>query len=196
MVACSRPKLPSGSLAVTRLLTRSDYERVNEMTTENTTTDTTSTELPPLTPEQVAEDFVKENTTSTIVEEFVNNYKTIESLKSRVQAEAGTSDHYRQKFARLEERVTEFLKSYIIDGNDASVDDMKEFAESLGIELTKTITVKFTAEVEVEITVPIDADVDDVDENDFTVSAEFDGKTDWEVEDTNINVNDFEVEED
>jgi hypothetical protein len=162
------------------------------MTTENTTV---TTELPPLTPEQVAEDFVKENTTSVIIEEFVNNYKTIESLKTRVQAESGTSDHWRMKFARLESNIVEFLKSHISDNEDASVDDMKEFAESLGIELTKTITVKFTAEVEVEITVPLDADIDDVDENDFTVSAEFDGKNDWSVEDTNINVNDFEVEE-
>ncbi len=163
------------------------------MTTENTTA---TTELPPLTPEQVAEDFVKENTTSVIVEEFVNNYKTIESLKTRVQAEAGTSDHWRQKFARLEDRVTEFLKSHISENDDASVDDMKEFAESLGIELTKQIKVKFTAEVEVEMTVPLDFDCDDIREHHFTVSAEFDGMTDVEVDDTDICVNDFEVEED
>jgi hypothetical protein len=166
------------------------------MTTENTTTDTTSTELPPLTPEQVAEDFVKENTTSTIVEEFVNNYKTIESLKARVATESGTSDHWRQKFARLENSIEEFLKSHIGDNEDASVDDMKEFAESLGIELTKTIKVKFTAEVEVDMTVPLDFDCDDIREHHFTVSAEFDGMTDVEVDDTDICINDFEVEED
>ena len=165
------------------------------MTTENTTTDTTSTELPPLTPEQVAEDFVKENTTSTIVDEFVNNYKTTESVKSRVQAEAGNTDHYRQKFNRLEERVAEFLKSHISENDDASVDDMKEFAESLGIELTKNIKVTFGVEVTVEMTVPLDFDIDDISEENFTVSAEFDGMTDVEVEDTEININDFDVEE-
>ena len=194
MPLTDRPKLPSGSLAVTRLLTRSaiNKKRVNEMTTENTTV---TPELPPLTPEQVAEEFVKENTTSTIIEEFVNNYKTIESLKSRVQAEAGTSDHWRQKFARLENSIEEFLKQYIGDNEDASVDDMKEFAESLGIELTKTIKVTFTAAVEVELTVPLDFDTDDINDHHFTVSAEFDGMNDVEVDDTDISIDDFEVEE-
>jgi hypothetical protein len=159
------------------------------MTTENTTIDTE-------TPEQIAEQFVKNHNSMQIEEELVNHYKTIESLKSRVQAEAGTSDHYRQKFARLESRIEEFLKSHIGDNEDASVDDMKEFAESLGIELTKSITVKFTAEVEVEMTVPLDFDTDDIDDSHFTVSAEFDGMNDVTVEDTNINVDDFEVEED
>ena len=162
------------------------------MTTENTTV---TPELPPLTPEQVAEDFVKENTTSVIIEEFVNNYKTIESLKSRVQAEAGTSDHWRQKFARLENSIEEFLKQYIGDNEDASVDDMKEFAESLGIELTKTIKVTFTAAVEVELTVPLDFDTDDINDHHFTVSAEFGGMNDVEVDDTDISIDDFEVEE-
>jgi hypothetical protein len=153
------------------------------------------TELAPNTPEAVAEDFVKENSTATIIEELVANYKTIESLKARVEAEHGNSDHYRQKHDRLFDRVEQFLKSHIVEDDAASVDDMKEFAESLGIELTKTITVTITAEIEVEITVPIDANVDDVDENDFTISAEFDGKTDWEVEDTDITVLNFDADE-
>lgn len=194
MVACYRPKLPSGSLAVTRLLTRSDYERVNEMTTENTTA-TTSAEAD-MTPFEFADNFIKNHSTLEIAEQLVLYSEQVDRLQARVTAEASTSDHFRQKFARLENTIEEFLKSHIGDNEDASVDDMKELAESLGIELTKTITIKFTAEVEVEVTVPIDADLDDVDENDFTVSAEFDGKTDWEVQDTNINVNDFEVEED
>jgi hypothetical protein len=164
------------------------------MTTENTTATTAAEDN--MTPYEFADNFIKTHSVLEIAEQLVTYSEQVDRLQARVTAEAGTSDHYRQKFARLEERVAEFLKSHISENDDASVDDMKEFAESLGIELTKTITVKFTAEVEVEITVPIDADVDDVDENDFTVSAEFDGKTDWEVEDTNINVNDFEVEED
>lgn len=159
------------------------------MTTENTTIDTE-------TPEEIAEQFVKNHNSMQIEEELVNHYKTIESLKSRVQAEAGNSDHFRQKFNRLEERVAEFLKSHISDNEDASVDDMKEFAESLGIELTKEIKVTFGVEVTVEMTVPLDFDIDDISESNFTVSAEFDGMTDVEVEDTQIDINDFDVEED
>ena len=159
------------------------------MTTENTTTEA------PLTPAQIAEEFVKENTTATIIEEFVNHYNAIESLKQQLEYQQQETRNQRSRWASMAQTIEEFLKEHISEGNDASVDDLKELAESLDIELTKTITIKFTAEVEVEVTVPIDADIDDVDENDFTVSAEFDGKTDWEVNDTNININDFDVEE-
>lgn len=158
------------------------------MTTENTTSEA------PLTPEQIAEEFVKENTTSTIVEEFVLHYNTIEGLKQRLEWAHNESNNQRSRWASMAQTIEEFLKEHITEGR-VDIDDLKQLADDLDIELTKTITVKFTAEVEVEITVPIDADVDDVDENDFTVSAEFDGKTDWEVNDTNINVNDFDVEE-
>lgn len=159
------------------------------MTTENTTS-----EAMPLTPIQIAEEFVKENTTSTIVEEFVNHYNTIESLKKQLEYQQQEVRNQRSRWASMAQTIEEFLKEHITEGR-VDIDDLKQLADDLDIELTKTITVKFTAEVEVEITVPIDADVDDVDENDFTVSAEFDGKTDWEVNDTNINVNDFDVEE-
>jgi hypothetical protein len=48
------------------------------MTTENTVTEVE------LTPTQIAENFVKENTTSVIVEEFVNHYNKIERLESEI----------------------------------------------------------------------------------------------------------------
>ena len=164
------------------------------MTTENTTA-TTSAEAG-MTPFEFADDFIKNHSTLEIAEQLVTYSEQVDRLQARVTAESGTSDHWRQKFNRLENTIEEFLKSHIGDNEDASVDDMKEFAESLGIELTKSITVKFTAEVEVEMTVPLDFDTDDISEDSFTVSAEFDGMNDVTVEDTNINVDDFEVEED
>lgn len=164
-----------------------------KMTTENTTP---VTDIAPPTAEQIAEDFVKNNTTSVIIAELVKYTNSIESLKARVAAEAGTSDHWRQKFVRQQDKIEEWLKSYISENNDASVDDMKEFAETLGIELTKNIKVSFGVEVTVEMTVPLDFDMDSIDEGSFTVSAEFDGMTDVEVEDTEIVINEFEVEED
>jgi hypothetical protein len=163
------------------------------MTTENTTA-TTSAESN-MTPYEFAEDFIKTHSVLEIAEQLVTYSESVDNLTTRVQAEAGNSKHYIERYNRLFERVEQFLKSHILEDDEASVDDMKEFAESIGIELTKTITVTFTAEVEVEITVPIDASIDDIDENDFTVSAEFDGKTDWEVEDTDITINDFNAEE-
>jgi hypothetical protein len=164
------------------------------MTTENTTA-TTSAEAE-MTPFEFADNFIKNHSTLEIAEQLVTYSEQVDRLQVRVTAEAGNADHFRQKFNRLEAQIEEFLKSHIGDNEDASVDDMKEFAETLGIELTKSITVKFTAEVEVEMTVPLDFDTDDIDDSHFTVSAEFDGMNDVTVEDTNINVDDFEVEED
>jgi seryl-tRNA synthetase len=161
------------------------------MTTENITT-----ELAPNTPEQVAEDFVKENTTSTIVEEFVNNYKTIESLKTRVQAEANNADHYRQLFKRKLEIVEEFLKSHIGENDSASVDELKELAESLDIELTKEVEVTFTIEVTATLTVPLDFDEDDLSDSDFDTRVTYEGgHNDVECDDVEWNINDFETDE-
>lgn len=161
------------------------------MTTENTMTD-----MAPVIQEAVAEELVKASTTAQIVETLVKYMQNEESLKQQLFAASQTSDHWRQKFVRQQDKIEEWLKSYIGDNNDASVDDMKEFAETLGIEMTKNIKVTFTAQVEVEMVVPLDFDNDNIDEDCFTVSAEFDGMTDVDVEGTDIDISDFEVEED
>lgn len=186
-----RPKLPSGSLAVTRLLTRSDYERVNEMTTENT-----STEAMPLTPIQIAEEFVKDNTTSTIIEEFVNHYNTIESLKTRVAAEANNAVHYRQLLNRKLEIVEDFLKTHIIDNDSASVDELKELAEELDIDLTREVEVTFHINVTATVTVPIDFDIDDLSDSDFDIRVDYSGNhTDVECDDVEWDTDNFEAED-
>jgi hypothetical protein len=143
-------------------------QRVNKMTTENTTLETT-TEALPLTPEQIAEEFVKENTTSMIVEEFVNNYKTIERQKEQLLSRERDIANQRAYWASKAETIEEFLKEHISDKRSASVEQLKELAEELDIELTKTINVTFNVRVEAEVTVPLDFDADRIDDGDFDI---------------------------
>lgn len=159
------------------------------MTTENTVT-----ESAPMTPQQVAEDFVKENTTSVIVEEFVNNYYAIERLKKQVEESRSTSEYRRQ---RLEQFIAS-TRDFIITGlsNEVDEDDLKRLAETLEIELTKEISVTFSVEVTATVTVPIDFDEDDITDADFDITVEYSGShNDVECDSVEYEVNNFVAEE-
>lgn len=164
------------------------------MTIENTTPDTT-TETPAPTPQEIAEFFVKESSMATIVEEFVNNYNTIESLKKQLEYMTSEKNQMRTRWASMSDTIEEFIKSHVGEGDSASVDDLKELAEQLDIELTKSITVKIEIEVEVELTVPLDFDEESIDDSDFDISCDFNGMTDVDVDDTVIEITSCEVEE-
>ena len=159
------------------------------MTTENTVTDSA-----PLTPEAVAEEFVKENTTSVIVEEFVNNYNTIESLKRQLEASKSTAEFRR---VRLEDFIAK-TRDFIVTGlsNEVGEDELKDLADKLDIELTKEIAVTFSVEVTATVTVPIDFDEDDITDADFDITVEYSGShNDVECDDIEHEVNNFVAEE-
>jgi hypothetical protein len=159
------------------------------MTTENTIN-----ESAPMTPEAVAEEFVKANTTSVIVEEFVNNYNTIESLKRQLEASKSTAEYRR---VRLEELISK-TRDFIITGlaNEVSEDDLKDLADKLDIELTKEIEVTFSVEVTATVTVPIDFDEDDITDADFDITVEYSGThDDTECDSIDHEVNNFVAEE-
>jgi seryl-tRNA synthetase len=161
------------------------------MTTENTVTDSA-----PLTPEAVAEEFVKENTTSVIVEEFVNNYNAIESLKRQLDASKSTAEYRRVRLEELIAKTRDFIMTHVADGEGANVDELKELAEELDIELTKEISVTFTVEVTATVTVPVDFDEDDITDADFDITVEYSGShNDAECDDIEYEVNNFVAEE-
>jgi sugar-specific transcriptional regulator TrmB len=139
------------------------------MTTENTIN-----ELPPLTPEAVAEEFIKANTTSVIIEEFVNHYNTIESLQRKLTYAEQEARNQRSRWASMAETIEEFLKEHIKD-EQVSVDDLKELAEELEIELTKEIEVTFKVDVTATVTVPIDFNDEDIEESDFDIRINYEG---------------------
>jgi succinate dehydrogenase flavin-adding protein (antitoxin of CptAB toxin-antitoxin module) len=157
------------------------------MTTEITTTE--------VTPIEIATEFVKNSSSTQIAEKMAEDAQSLENMRKNVSHKQVEIDYLRRDKRNILDIVEKFLKEHISEGNEADLDELKELAEELDIELTKDIKVTFTASVEVEMTVPLDFDLEGIDESNFTVSAEFDGMTDVEVDDTDINVEDFEVEE-
>jgi Asp-tRNA(Asn)/Glu-tRNA(Gln) amidotransferase A subunit family amidase len=160
------------------------------MTTENTVT-----EVEP-TPTQIAENFVKENTTSVIVEEFVNHYNKIENLNRQLDASKSTAEYRRVRLEELIAKTRDFLLTHIANHDGASVDELKELAEELDIELTKEIEVTFRVEVTATVTVPVDFDEDDITDSDFDISVEYSGThNDAECDSIEYEVNNFVAEE-
>ena len=158
------------------------------MTTENTVTEST--------PAQIAEEFVKANTTSVIIEEFVNNYYAIERLKKQVEESRSTAEYRRVRLEELIATTRNFLLEHIANHDGASVDELKDLAEELDIELTKEISVTFSVEVTATVTVPVDFDEDDITESDFDISVEYSGShDDVECDDVEYEVNNFVSEE-
>jgi len=157
------------------------------MTTENTTTES----IVP-TPADIAEEFVKANTTSAIIEEFVNHHNTIESLKRKLEATEQEVRNQRSRWASMAETIEEFLKEHISEGNSASVTQLKELAAELDIELTKKVEVTFTVEVTATFTVPVDFEADNIDDSDFDIRIDYTGNND-DVEEESIDwdMNDF-----
>lgn len=159
------------------------------MTTE-TTTDTVQT------PQQIAEEFVKANTTSAIIEEFVNHHNTIESLRRNLEYTQQDVRNQRSRWASMSETIENFLKTHISEQDSASVEELKELADELEIELTKTIKVTFKIEAEYEITVPLDTNEEDITEENFDYSVSFRNTNDeWEEYSESYEIIDFETEE-
>ena len=159
------------------------------MTTETTTTDTQ-------TPEQIAEEFIKANTTSVIVEEFVNHYNEIERLKRRLEERNSSIDYQRNRLNELVAKTRDFIITHVANHDGASVDELKELAEELDIELTKEIEVTFRVEVTATVAVPVDFDEDDITDSDFDISVEYSGThNDAECDSIEYEVNNFVAEE-
>lgn len=157
------------------------------------TTETTETVQ---TPQQIAEEFVKANTTSAIIEEFVNHHNTIESLRRNLEYAQQDARNQRSRWASMAETIEDFLKTHISEKDSASVEELKDLADELEIELTKTMRVTFKIEAEYEIVVPLDATEHDISEDNFDYSVSFRSTNDdWEENSESYEINDFEVEE-
>lgn len=168
------------------------------MTTENTTTEatteTTAAEVE-MTPMQFAEDFIKTHSVMEIAEQLVRYSQSADNMRNTISRKQLEIDNTRRRLSDTVRAIEEFIKSHVSENDSADVDELKELANDLDIELTKSITVKMEVSIEVEMTVPLDFDEDSIDDSDFEISADFNGMTDVEVDDTNINVDSCEVEE-
>ena len=112
-----------------------------------------------------------------------------------------SSNSYREANRVLRDRlqstvdtVTDFIKDNLESGAD--VDDLKELAKELDIELTKTLKVEMTIKYYADLTVPLDYDNESLGESDFSIIVRFDSnEDDVDIDNESTEVNDFEVEE-
>ena len=151
----------------------------------------------PLTPLQVAEAFIAENSVEVIAEEFANYHKAVESKDALIQSLRNSNTYQRQQLNDLIATVRSFIVEHVTNDDSASVDELKELATDCDIELTKEVTVSFTVQVEYTYTAPIDFDVEMIDESNFDVSINTYGVSD-DLDETNesIDICDFDVQED
>jgi len=160
--------------------------------TEETTTQTTET---PLTNQQIAENVVKDLPANEIVNEVKRlldevDYRKREAVLAKERATQATS-----RYSNLYSSVEEFIKEHVKD-EQISIDDLKEFAEEVNIELTKSIKVTFTVKAEYEFNVPLDFNEEDITDGDFTIRISS-NINDEDIEETSesMEVEDFEVED-
>jgi hypothetical protein len=129
---------------------------------------TNETTIDEPTVEAIAEEFVKDNTTSEIVKELVQYSNSVDTLKSQLEYERNRNTALANKLDIVKNFITEHVK----DDDSASVDELKNLAGELDFMLTKRVTVEFT--VTYKLTVECDLD-EEVSEDDFRVSMDYNG---------------------
>lgn len=118
---------------------------------------------------------------------YITNLKV-----SNNETRSGNSN-LRGRLQKLLDTVTEFIKENLEEG--ASHDDLKQLAEDLEIELTKTVKVEMKISYYADVTVPIDFNVDDISESDFEVEVTANIDSDADVTDESTEIDDFSAEE-
>jgi len=156
------------------------------------TEETTAT---PLTNQQIAESVVKDLPANEIVKEFQRLLDEVEYQKTEAKLAKARANEAYSKYGTFRDSVEEFIKEHVKD-EQVSIDDLKELAEELSIELTKSIKVTFTVKCEYEFDVPLDWTDDDISDGDFDIRISS-NITDEDVEETSesYEVEDFEVED-
>jgi len=150
------------------------------MTTETTITNESTVET-------IASEFVKQHNATEIVAELVSKEQSIQRLQENLDYSRSIVGERNAKLAI----VKAFIKSHVIDDDDATVSELKDLAGELDITLTKEVRVTFT--VEYDLTVECDIDEGEIDENDFRVDLTYNGV--GELTNESADWQDFSVEE-
>ena len=153
----------------------------------NTETNDIINETPEDINKKKAMEFVHSNPLADVIDHLAFRYSEYENLKESNRVLRG-------RLQEMVDAVTDFAKCNMKDGADS--DDIAELCEKLDIELTKELTVSFTANVEVTLTVPIDFDEESIHDGMFNVSVESNYRNDKiEWDNDSIEIDDFDVSE-
>lgn len=148
---------------------------------------TTDTQLTPF--EQTKQE-AREKIASMTLEDIAGY---IALTKTRVSELETSNRETRNRLQQLVDTVTEFIKDNYESG--ASSGDLKDLAEELDIELTKTIKVEMKISYYADLIVPIDFDVESIDESDFEVEVTFNNTRDTEIDNDSTEVDSFDTRE-
>ena len=160
-----------------------------------TTNEQIITEVPAeaLSNSQRADEVVKTMTTSQMVEELKRLMDELDFFKMQMAKEKNRAIENQSKYLNIFNSIEGFITEHVKD-NQIHIDDLKDFAEELGITLTKSIRVTFSVNCEYEFNVPLDFDEDEIDDSDFDIHIRSNVNND-DVEETSesYEVEDFEV---
>ena len=159
------------------------------------TTETNATPETPYTNQQIAESTVKELSANDLTKEFQRLLDEVEYYKKETKLAKERATQSTSKYLNLFNTVADFIKEHVKE-EQVQIDNLKELAEELNIELTKSIKVTFNVKCEYEFDVPLDWTHDDIDDSDFTVSISS-NVNEEDVEETHesYEIEDFEVED-
>jgi hypothetical protein len=129
---------------------------------------TNETQIDEPTVEAIAEEFVKDSTTSEIVKELVKYSNSVDSLRSNLEYERNRNT----ALANQLDIVKNFITEHVKDDEPASVDELKALAAELNFTLTKRVTVEFTVTYNLTIECDLDEEVTD---DDFRVNMDYNG---------------------
>jgi len=121
------------------------------------------------TVEASAAEFVKDHNSQEVVDELVKYSNSVDSLKGQLEYERNRYSGLANKLDMVKNFITEHVK----DDDSASVDELKELADELGLTLTKRVTVEFTVTYNLTVECDIDEEVTD---DDFRVNIEYNGE--------------------
>jgi len=164
------------------------------MTTNETET-INSVPAEALNNQQRADEIVKSMTSLQIVDEVTRLLDEVDALKVKAARQDNRATENQSKYLNIYNSVAEFIKNSVKE-DSVTIDDLKELAEELNIELTKSIRVTFTVKCEYEFNVPLDWTDDDISDGDFDIRISHNGSDD-DMEETSesMEVEDFEVED-
>lgn len=127
-----------------------------------------TTETQEQTIQAIAEEYVKQNTSSDIVAELVAKEESIQRLRE-------TQEYSRNRVNELKanmDKIKKFIIEHVENDDSASPSELKELAEDLEIELTKDVDVNFTVTYNLTVRCALG---EEVDQTDFRVDLNYDG---------------------
>lgn len=159
---------------------------INKMTTENTVTVTKSDA------ELFADSILSvEGGLEETKRKLIDIYDQNQSRYVRIDQMQDSIWQVRNSKEEIISTVKKFINEHIANDDSADIDELKELAEDLEIELTKKVKVTFHVDYEIEIECDTDYEVD---ESDFRVSLDYNGQGEEEI--TTEDMLDFKVEDD